>query len=107
MLQVFQVIFVLFALFAMGQVLGRKKQELLSVNGALFWLLVWCAAIVVVVWPDLTQKIADRFGIGRGADFVLYIALASMFFAVFRLHIKIESMQRDITKVVRKEALKK
>lgn len=106
MLQLFQILFVLFALLAMSQVVRRKKDGLLSTLGLVFWIIVWIAAIGAVLWPNSTQFLADSFGIGRGTDFVVYISLAAMFFALFRLHIKIESMQRDLTKVVRKDALK-
>lgn len=106
MLPLFQIIFVLFALLVISQVLKRKKSGHLSSLGMLFWILVWVGASVAVLWPDATQTLANYFGIGRGTDFVVYSALAIMFFGLFRLHIKIESMQRDITAVVRKKALK-
>lgn len=106
MFQVFQLLFILFALLAMSQVVRRKKEGLLSTLGLFFWIIVWIAAIGAVLYPDSTQFVADTFGIGRGTDFVVYISLAAMFFALFRLHIKIESMQRDLTKVVRCDSLK-
>lgn len=99
--------FVLFALFAIGVVLKRKKDGLLGPKGVIFWIVFWLIAILVVFWPNSTSILAKYLGIGRGSDLVIYVSLALMFFILFRLHVKIESIGRDITKVVRKESLEK
>jgi len=105
MLALFQLVFILFSLFVISQAFRRRKHGLLSTPGMLFWVVLWLSAIGSVLYPDITQVIASYFGIGRGTDFVVYSAFAIMFFVLFRLHIKIESLQRDITKIVRKDAL--
>lgn len=107
MLIIFQILFIAFALFVVSSVFKRKKGGLLGTKGVVFWLLFWFAAIVAVLWPDLTTKLANYLGIGRGTDLVVYASLAIMFFVLFRLHIKVESIGRDITLVVRDKALKK
>jgi len=107
MIILFQSLFVLFSLYSIFFVIKKKRDELLGPRGMFFWILFWIGVITVVVWPDGTAKIAHVFGIGRGADLVMYVALATLFFIVFRLHIKIEAMNRDVTKVVREKALKK
>ncbi len=103
----FQTLFVLFALFAIVNVFKRKKDGILSLSGALFWSLFWVLVAVAVVWPNSTQLIADNIGIGRGSDLVIYISIAVLFFLIFKLHIKIEKINRDVTKVVRRKALQK
>lgn len=105
MLAVFQILFVLFSLFVIGQIFQRRKNGLLSITGTVFWILLWLLAILAVLLPQATQVVASYFGIGRGTDFVVYVSFAIMFFVLFRLHIKLESMQRDITKIVRKDSL--
>jgi len=84
----------------------RRKEGLLGPKGTIFWILFWLAVIIVVLWPDTVAQIANVFGIGRGADFVIYSAFVLLFYLVFKLHTKIESIGRDVTKVVRKNALK-
>lgn len=107
MIILFQILFVLFALYSIFFVIKKKKDELLGPRGMIFWILFWIGVIVVVMWPEATIKLAHLFGIGRGADLVMYVALTTLFFIVFRLHIKIEAMNRDVTKVVREKALDK
>lgn len=107
MIILFQILFVLFAIYAIFFVIKKKNDELLGPKGMLFWIFFWLAVIVVVVWPNSAAMIAKVFGIGRGADLVMYVSLAMLFFLVFRLHIKIEAMNRDVTKVVREKAIHK
>ncbi len=105
MLIIFQILFLIFALFAITNVVRRKKEGLLGPKGVVFWVLFWVVATVAVWWPNSTTVLANAFGIGRGTDFVLYIAIAVLFYLMFKLHVKLESVGRDITKVVREKAL--
>jgi small membrane protein len=107
MLILFQVLFALFALFAIATVEKKRRDGLLGPKGLIFWLLFWVASIVVVIWPDSAATVAKVFGIGRGSDFIIYVSLALLFFLIFKLHIKIESIGKDVTSVVRKNAIAK
>lgn len=106
MLNIFQIIFILFSLGIFRIIFTKWKQGALTIRGLIFWLLFWIAADIVVLFPDFTLLLANYVGIGRGTDLVVYMSLAIMFYVIFRLHVKIESMGRDITKVVRDRALK-
>ena len=105
MIIIFQTLFTLFAFFAIFSVVKRKKAGEIGKKGAFFWILFWLATLVAVLWPNSTNVLANALGIGRGADFVLYISIIVIFYLLFRLHIKIEGVSRDITKVVRKDSL--
>lgn len=105
MLIIFQLLFALFVLFAIVAVLRKKQEGLLGPKGAVFWVIFWLLAAGVVVWPESASVLANTFGIGRGVDLIIYIAIALLFYLVFKLHIKLESLGRDLTKVVRKQAL--
>ncbi|HBU06909.1 MAG TPA: DUF2304 domain-containing protein [Candidatus Magasanikbacteria bacterium] len=105
MLILFQILFTMFVLFAIVNVIKRKQEGLLGPKGLFFWLIFWLLAIVAVLWPNSTTILANYLGIGRGTDFVIYVALVIIFYLLFKLHIKLESVGRDITKVVRREAV--
>ena len=106
MLILFQILFSLFALFAISSVWSKRRSGLLSLGGEVFWIIFWLIAVVFVWWPNSTVKFANFLGIGRGADLVLYVSLAVIFFLLFRLGVKIEMINRDVTKVVRDKTLK-
>ncbi|PIR75839.1 MAG: hypothetical protein CO030_05195 [Candidatus Magasanikbacteria bacterium CG_4_9_14_0_2_um_filter_42_11] len=102
---IFQFLFLLFSLFAIGTVVKRKKDAVMSNIGTAFWMFFWVLADVVVFFPDSTTLFANRLGIGRGSDLITYVSLALVFFVLFRLHVKLHEIQRDITSLVRKDAL--
>lgn len=102
---IFQSLFVLFALYAVFSVSKKKKEGLLSLRGMFFWVFFWALAVAAVLHPGSTTIIANYFGIGRGTDLIIYISLAIMFLVLFKFHIKLEKLNRDITKVVRHDSL--
>lgn len=104
---IFQSLIVLFALATLYNVVKLKQQGTIGIRGAIFWTFFWLGVSVVVMWPQGVQIIARTFGVGRGTDFVLYISVITLFFLIFRLHIKIENIARSITKIARREAIEK
>jgi len=102
---IIQILLCLFFVFAIAKVVGRYRGGELSSRGAIFWILFWIAAGVIVLLPNSTFYFARLVGIGRGADLVIYVALAGLFFMIFRLMVKIEKMNKDVTKLVRKITL--
>ncbi len=105
MLVLFQILFVLFALGGAFGVVTKYKSGVLGTKGAIFWFCFWIVVIGAVIWPNGTAVVAGLFGIGRGADFVFYISIAVLFYIIFTLHIKIETVSRDMTRLVRDRAL--
>ncbi len=105
MLFLFQLLFILFSLFAVISVVKRKREGLLGPKGAIFWIGFWLLAVFLVLWPNSTGVVANYLGIGRGADFVFYVSLVVIFYILFKLNVKLEAVGRDVTKIVRKESL--
>ena len=103
---VMQILIALFALFAITRVVVRARARDIPTVWAIIWTLVWLGAVVVSVLPQTTDLLAARVGIGRGADLLVYISILALFYLVFRLVVKIESMQQETTKLVRSIALK-
>lgn len=103
---VIQILLTIFFLFALIKVISRFWTGDLTVGGLVLWSVFWIAAGVVVLLPNSTAYFAKLVGIGRGADLVVYVSLAGIFFMIFRLMVKIELLNKDITKLTRKIALK-
>ncbi|MBI2596235.1 DUF2304 family protein [Candidatus Daviesbacteria bacterium] len=102
-----QFIAIFFAIFALSRAYLRFKERKLSSFAFIFWIFVWITGTVAIFFPDLTTKIAKFVGIGRGVDIVLYASIIIIFYLLFRIYIKIEDTQRQITQVARKVALQK
>ncbi|MEK7212879.1 MAG: DUF2304 domain-containing protein [Patescibacteria group bacterium] len=100
-----QLLLLLIFAAALIKVFGQAKRQEISAGTAMLWTVFWLLAGYIVVRPNDTFYLAKALGVGRGADAVVYLALALIFFMLFRLTIKVEKINRDITKVVRKESL--
>ncbi|OGH72364.1 MAG: hypothetical protein A2921_04530 [Candidatus Magasanikbacteria bacterium RIFCSPLOWO2_01_FULL_43_20b] len=83
----------------------RKREGLLGPKGMIFWIGFWLLAVILVLWPNSTGVVANYLGIGRGADLVFYVSLVVIFYLLFKLNVKLESLGRDVTKVVRAKSL--
>ncbi len=95
----------IFALFGLSRAYLRFKERKLSSFAFIFWVSVWIGGVLAVLFPDTTTQIANRFGIGRGADVVLYASIAGLSYLLFRVYIKLEDTQREITNLTRSIAL--
>lgn len=83
----------------------RTVRDAVTRTEAFLWSVLW-VSIVVVVWrPETASLVARFFGVGRGADFVVYLSVVALFWLVFRLFLRTESLERQITTLVREDAL--
>jgi hypothetical protein len=77
-------------------------------NSILDFLLLLCmvtAAAVFIFSPGLTNTIAHRLGVGRGADLVFYLSIVIFWFVILKLYVRIRRLEKIVTDVVRKDAL--
>lgn len=107
MVQLIQIVIVLFALFAWSRAILRFKDAKLTRNELIFWSVAWIAAIVVTLLPQTTETLATLFGVGRGADVIVYLSIVVLFYLVFRIYVKADSTEKAITKLVREVAIER
>ena len=68
-------------------------------------LLLIAAAVVFILFPDITNSIANKLGVGRGADLVFYTSILIFWFVILKLYARIRRLEQIITQVVRKDAI--
>ncbi len=100
-----QLFIIVFALFALSRTVRQFKKGGLTLAWLLFWVIVWIGVGVVVALPQTTDVVARFVGVGRGADLIVYVALVGLFFLVFKMFAKVESVEQEITRLVRKLAI--
>jgi len=100
-----QVFALLFVFFAVWRVLVKFKRTELKPPEFIIWLLFWLAVGIAFIIPESLTQLANLLGIGRGADLVLYVAVVVIFYLIFRIFLRLEKMERNITKLVRKNSL--
>jgi hypothetical protein len=69
------------------------------------WILIWGLVIIVALDPNSTNFLAIYTGIGRGLDFVLIIGLLLCFYLIFKMYNKIETVEEELTDLIRELAL--
>ena len=80
----------------------RWKKRLLDI--LLLSAMILCA-VAFIIWPNLTQDIAKKLGVGRGADLVFYISILIFWFVVLKLYSRIRKLEQMITQMIRKDTL--
>ena len=70
-----------------------------------FWIAIWTLGAVAIVWPRSTVLVARWFGIGRGADLLLYVSVLLMLVGFFYVYARFRRLDRQITLLVRRLAI--
>ena len=100
------VIGTLFVLFAWSRAYLRFRDDSINAFELALWSLIWAGVLVVLFLPQTTDILAEKLGIGRGVDVFIYVSIVVLFYLVYRVYVKIEGLEREITQVVREESLR-
>jgi hypothetical protein len=68
-------------------------------------LLLVCAAVVFILFPEITNQLARNLGVGRGADLVFYTSIIIFWYVILKLYARLRKLEQTITTIVRKNAL--
>lgn len=71
----------------------------------LFWVVLWLATLIAVLYPDTTTQIARAVGIYRGADLLVYSAVLAFIVGFYIVSLRLRQMSREITVLTREVAL--
>jgi len=102
-----QIIIVAFVLFALSRTVSRFREGSLPLRWLVLWSAVWSAVAVAVILPQTTSWFARMLGVGRGVDAVIYLSIIFLFYLVFRVFLRLQKIDHDITLVVRELGLMK
>lgn len=82
---------------------------ILSLRSAFFDLLLLVVfsglAVFFILFPEYTNKIANKLGVGRGADLLFYICILFFLFVTLKLFARIRRLEKTLTDLVRKQAM--
>lgn len=86
--------------------MAKKKKEI-SVSEFIFWLIFWVLVVILVINLKRIDQIVSQLGFSAsGIEILLYLGIAACFSFIFRLRLKIERIEKDITKLTRELTLK-
>jgi hypothetical protein len=99
---IFQVLFTALTAATMFYFLIATRRSALR---RLFVLFFFGAGILFILDPDLSTRIANLVGIGRGADLIFYVSTLFLFFLCFNYYLHFRSLEEQLTHVVREMAV--
>lgn len=85
--------------------IGSRNSSRTRAVKKLFLLLSIPAAIVFTLFPDTTTYIANKVGVGRGADLLLYCLIVLVIFQIFDNYAKAAEEKRQIATLTRRLAI--
>ncbi len=102
-----QIIALLIIIFFVYRLIIQKKKQKINRNEFRFWLIFWIIAAGAISSLKLIDQLVIKLGLsGAGINYLLYIAVLVLFYLLFKTRLKIVKIEKDITKIVRQEALK-
>ena len=107
MIQPIHIAVLIFAVFHVINILFLWRKRKIAVKAALFWLAAWAAILVILFATPAIDALSKPVGVGRGIDLVVYSAILVLFYIIFKLTMKIDKLEGDISKLVRSIALRK
>lgn len=82
--------------------LQRDKSRLIATCIALLSFV----GMVLVIQPELSTRVANAIGVGRGTDLVTYFWILMSVLVLLNLQFKIFALQRTMTELAREVALR-
>ncbi len=102
---IIKIMTVAFALVALRRAVIRWRKGASLTAEFLFWAMIWSGIGVVVFVPHLTDRAAQWIGVSSGFNALVFITVVGLLFAVYRLFVRTQTLQRDLTQLVRVQAL--
>jgi len=102
-----QFLFIALAILFFLRTVANLKRKKITLKGFMFWAGLWMMIIIVAVLPGTTNFFSKILGIGRGVDVAVYFSILLIFFLIYKIGIRLEKIEHEITKIVRQDAIKK
>jgi hypothetical protein len=100
-----QIIFGALVVFIIGKTIIGYRRGTVSWSFTMVWFVFWCSVLIVLFNQSLLVAAAQFFSIGRGVDVAVYLSIIVLFYCIYLLLVKVISLERKLTRLVRKQAL--
>lgn len=101
-----QIIAIMIILFFLAKLFWQKRNQSIANSEFIFWLFFWLVAgLAIIFLKQLDKLVADLGFSGSGIEVLLYLGVALSFYYIFRLRLRLARLEKEITKIVRNQAI--
>jgi hypothetical protein len=106
-LEIYQWLVPLVSLFFLSRTFIQYRNKRRSLRSALVWLVFWLTLATMAIIPNqISNEVAELLGFKSNVNAIIFVALGLLFLFVFYLSASLERMERKMTELVRKLALR-
>jgi hypothetical protein len=103
-----QIIALIVIAFFLGRLFWQKRKNHINRAEFYFWLLFWSLAAVAIIFIKWIDEFIAGLGFSsQGIDVLFYIAVILLFYLIFRIRLRLESMEKDITRITREISIER
>ena len=108
-LSIYQVILAIISLLFLSNSFLKfiKKESSQTFFKFVVTISIWGIILFFTLFPETTRTLSSNLGMGENLNTLILIGFVSVFMIIFKLLNIIERIEKDISEIVRKEALKK
>lgn len=97
---------IIIILFFLSKVIIKRRNNDISRNEFLLWLIFWLIAGLAVIFMKKIDSLVSSLGFSSsGIDILLYLGIAVVFYFIFRMRLRLEKIEQNITRLVREISL--
>jgi hypothetical protein len=102
-----QLIAIIIIVLIIWRISARFQKKEISSRSFWSWLIFWLIALLVVIFLRQIDFVAARIGIiASGIELLVYVSVVLAFYLIFRIFVRLDKIEKDITKIVREVAIK-
>lgn len=102
-----QILAIIIIFFFLLRLVFQKKKKQISANEFILWFIFWIFSGTAIILLKKIDLLAAYLGFSSsGINILLYIGFLIILYMLFKMQIKIEKQDRNITKIIREIALK-
>lgn len=104
---VIQILVTIASIFVIAKSAIAYIHKTIRIPTFIAWSIFWTAIIFLVWQPNLTDRLAALLQVGRGADAIFYLSLIAVFYLLFKIFIRFEAIDSNMTTLVREMGILK
>ena len=102
-----QILALILIAFLLARLLWQKQRKKIQGGEFIFWLIFWSFSGLAIVFIKYIDSLAGRLGFSaQGIDVLLYLGVVFLFYLIFKIRLRQEKQDQEITKITRTISLK-